>query len=111
MGDYHEQFLASCLAVRRATQTLYHELQSVPYLYPYPSDGNFVLCKILDSFTASQLTSQLYEQHKIFINDCSRKKGLDGQFVRIASRTTEENIELVRVLRSLSAQKQGKETR
>jgi histidinol-phosphate/aromatic aminotransferase/cobyric acid decarboxylase-like protein len=107
MGEYQEQFLASCLAVRRATQTLHHELQSVPYLYPYPSEANFVLCKILGSFTASQLTSQLYEQHKIFINNCSHKKGLDDQFVRIASRTTEENIELVRVLRSLSDTKTG----
>ena len=102
MGDYHEQFLASCLAVRKATQTLYHGLQSVPYLYPYPSEANFVLCKILGSFTASELTSQLYEQHKIFINNCSRKISVDDQFVRIASRTTEENIELVGVLRSLS---------
>ena len=102
MGDYHEQFLASCLAVRKATQTLYHGLQSVPYLYPYPSEANFVLCKILGSFTASELTSQLYEQHKILINNCSRKISVDDQFVRIAPRTTEENVELVGVLRSLS---------
>jgi histidinol-phosphate/aromatic aminotransferase/cobyric acid decarboxylase-like protein len=101
IGNYQKEFLDSCAAVREATQVLYHELQSVSYLSPYPSEGNFVLCKIHSKFTGSQLTKQLYDQHKIFINDCSGKKGLTDQFVRIASRTTEENVDLARVLRSL----------
>ena len=97
----------SCIEVRDATKLLYAELQSVPYLYPYPSQGNFVLCKILYGFTAAQLTAALYDEFKILVNDCSRKKGLDDRFVRIASRTKEDNIQLVQALRQLSGVKQN----
>lgn len=102
IGNYHQQFLDSCSDVRIATQILYDELKSVPYLYPYPSDGNFVLCKILYGFTAAQLTSALFEKHSMLINDSSGKRGLDNRFVRLASRTKEENLELAEALRSLT---------
>lgn len=101
IGKYQKEFLHSCTAVQAATQTLYLELKSVPYLSPFPSEGNFVLCKIQTRFTSSQLTTRLFNEHKMFINDCSGKKGLGDQFVRIASRTTEENANLVRALNSL----------
>jgi threonine-phosphate decarboxylase len=102
MMNYQQQFVDSCNGVREATKILYAGLQSVPYLYPYPSQGNFVLCKILYGFTAEQLTATLYKEFKILINDCSRKRGLDDHFVRIASRTKEDNIQLVQDLRQLS---------
>jgi histidinol-phosphate/aromatic aminotransferase/cobyric acid decarboxylase-like protein len=102
IGNYQQQFLDSCSSVRIATQVLYNELKSVPYLYPYPSEGNFVLCKILYGFTAAQLTSDLFEKHNMLINDSSGKRGLDARFVRLASRTKEENLELTEALRSLT---------
>ena len=102
VGNYQQQFVDSCAEVRRATQVLYNELRAVPYLQPYPSQGNFVLCKVVYDFTAEQLTTRLFDEFKMLINNCSRKKGLDGNFVRIASRTKEENIQLVEALRSLS---------
>jgi histidinol-phosphate/aromatic aminotransferase/cobyric acid decarboxylase-like protein len=105
MMNYQQQFVDSCNEVREATKILYTELQSVPYLYPYPSQGNFVLCKILYGFTAAQLTAALYNEFRILVNDCSRKRGLDDHFVRIASRTKEDNIQLVQALRQLSVVK------
>jgi threonine-phosphate decarboxylase len=102
IGNYQQEFVDSCAEVRMATQILYNELRSVPYLYPYPSQGNFVLCKMLSSFTATELTEILFKEFKMLINDCSRKKGLDHRFVRIASRTKEENAKLVQALRSLA---------
>jgi threonine-phosphate decarboxylase len=109
MVNYQQQFADSCKQVREATRMLYDELQSIPYIYPYPSQGNFVLCKTLDGFTATQLTTSLYQEFRMLINDCSHKRGLSDCFVRIASRTKEDNVQLVQALRQLTDAVPGKD--
>jgi histidinol-phosphate/aromatic aminotransferase/cobyric acid decarboxylase-like protein len=42
--------------------------------------------------------ARLFDEFGVLVNDCSGKRGLDSRFFRIASRTTEENQELVRIL-------------
>ena len=101
MGSYRKEFLQSCVDVQIATKSLYRGLASIPYLHAYPSEGNFVLCKTLSGWTASDLTDRLFSEFRMLINDCSKKKGLDSSFVRIASRTLEENTELVEALKVL----------
>lgn len=99
--DYQQQFADSCEMVKSATQRLYCGLQDVPYLSPYPTQGNFVLCRILYGFNASELTEHLFNQNRILVNNCGGKEGLDEYFVRIACRTEEENTELLRALHDL----------
>ena len=89
--------------MRYATQTLYSGLQSVPYLHPYPTQGNFVLSQVIHGITAGELTARLFKESNILINDCSGKRGLDNRFVRMASRTVEENAQLVQALQLLAA--------
>ena len=101
--DYRQEFADSCAKVRQASQFLSAGLKGVPYLHPYPSQGNFVLSRLIYGFTATELTSSLFEEFQVLINDCSRKKGLDGSFVRMASRTMEENAQLVQALQALDA--------
>ena len=101
--NYRQEFADSCGEVRRASQFLASGLQQVPYLRPYPSQGNFVLSKLLYGFTGTELTTRLFEEFKVLINDCSRKMGLDGSFVRMASRTVEENAQLIQALQALDA--------
>ena len=98
MGWYGSQFADSCTQVRSATQALYRGLQSVPFLEPYPSRGNYILCRTSSDLTGSGITARLYDEFGVLVNDCSGKRGLDSRFFRIASRTTEENEELVRIL-------------
>ena len=101
MPGYQEQFDRSCELVRNATQRLYAGLQGVPYLNPYPTQGNFVLCRILYGFTGSELTEHLFNEYRILVNNCGGKQGLDEYFVRIACRTEEENAGLLNALRDL----------
>ncbi len=103
IGPYLQEYAKSCSQVRYATQTLYSGLQSVPYLHPYPTQGNFVLSQVIHGITAGELTARLFKESNILINDCSGKRGLDNRFVRMASRTVEENAQLVQALQSLSA--------
>jgi histidinol-phosphate/aromatic aminotransferase/cobyric acid decarboxylase-like protein len=98
MSRFGAQFADSCTRVRQATQSLYRGLQSVPNIDPYPTHGNYVLCRTSPDLTGSEITARLFDEFGVLVNDCSGKRGLDSRFFRIASRTTEENQELVRIL-------------
>jgi len=101
MPDYQEQFYRSCELLKSATQRMYSWLQDISYIKPYPTQGNFVLCRILHGFNASELTAHLFNRHRILANNCGGKEGLDDSFLRLACRTEEENAELLEALRDL----------
>jgi histidinol-phosphate/aromatic aminotransferase/cobyric acid decarboxylase-like protein len=106
MREYSGDFVVSCDSVRTATNKLYEGLSSVSYLHPYPSEGNYVLSRILHSFTGESLTATLFNEFGMLINNMSTKRGLDleeGSFVRMASKTAEENGELVRAVQELES--------
>src|SRR5690606_15107273 len=60
-------------------ERLYEELHDVPYLKPYPTRSNFILCRVVDK-DALQLKKDLVEKYGIFIRyfnnselkDCNR---------------------------------------
>ena len=56
-------FLAGNVArLRRERARLYASLQAVPFLQPYPSQANFILCQVLSPFTAAGLKNSLSER-------------------------------------------------
>ena len=101
MGDYREEYAESCRRVREATHDLVRKLGEVTYLHPYPTQGNFVLCSILQGFTGQEVTERLFEDSRVLVNNCGLKNGLDGNFIRIACRTKEENNHLVESLKRI----------
>ena len=103
LGGYDAEFADSCAQVRRATQALYRGLEGVPFLKPYPTYGNYVLCRTSSDLTGSEITARLFDEFGVLVNDCSGKRGLDSRFFRIASRTTEENERLVSILLAIAS--------
>ena len=95
MGSYQWEYTESCRRVRQATRNLVRGLEGVPYLYPYPTQGNFVLLQVLYGFTGEELEARLFEDSRVLVNNCGSKEGLDGEFIRIACRTEEDNGRLV----------------
>lgn len=57
----------------------------------YPSKANFILLEIMNNSSSVQVMLDLVEQYGIYVRECSDKIGLDGQFLRIASRSRKEN--------------------
>jgi histidinol-phosphate/aromatic aminotransferase/cobyric acid decarboxylase-like protein len=102
MADYRGEYAESCRRVREATGRLVRGLSEVPFLYPYPTQGNFVLCWILYGFTGEQLASRLFEDCRVLVNNCGSKDGLEGNFIRIACRTEEDNGRLIDALKRLA---------
>jgi len=98
MRGYASEYQESCRQVRNATKRLVRGLDYVPYLHPYPTQGNFVLCWILYGFTGQELAERLFEDSRIMVNDCGAKEGLEGNFIRVACRTEADNDRLVEAL-------------
>jgi histidinol-phosphate/aromatic aminotransferase/cobyric acid decarboxylase-like protein len=78
------------------TMEFYKDLSKIPNLTLYPSKGNFILVELPLGINSFDFTIDLLLNYNIYVRDCSDKIGLDGQFLRVASRSLEENITIVK---------------
>lgn len=102
-----EDFLSEYEKVRvryiKETQIFFSQLKSISGIKLYPSLANFGLVEICDGSSAADFVSKLLIAHGIYTRNCSDKIGLDGEFVRIASRKLEENTVILTAIRDLMA--------
>jgi len=100
VGSYRDEFVLSCGLVRRTCQDFYQQLRMIDGLEPIEPDANFVFCKITTpGVSGAQLARDLYVDHGILIKDCTSKSMPNADvYLRIASRTPEDNRHLVRAL-------------
>ncbi|MDO8482504.1 MAG: histidinol-phosphate transaminase [bacterium] len=76
-------------------------LSKIPEIRVYPSKANSFLVELLDGSKAEDLTVRLLVRYGIYIRSCGDKVGLNGEFVRIASRNRKENSLVARALYSI----------
>ncbi len=81
------------------------EMKSIEGIKVYPSKANFALVEILSGQTSNEFTMNLLINNGIYIRDCSDKIGLEGHFVRIASRSFEENLSIISGIRKCMREK------
>ncbi len=98
LGQYQAQFLKACDHVVASTQKLFSDLEAIEGVTPYPTEGNFILCELDGSMTGTEVSTMLLDQFGILISDRTNKGGLGPHFIRIASRTEEENERLTSAL-------------
>lgn len=110
---YRREYSASCAAVREETDRLRSALSEVDGITAYPSDSNFVFCKLQDGAgTAAELTSQLLSEFGIFIKDCSGKSMPQAErFFRVASRGARDNFRLTRAVAMVVARRMASSVR
>lgn len=80
---------------------LYGALRTIPGLQVYPTGANFVLFKIQNGTTATELQARLLADHQMYVRDCSNKLGMDAFHIRVASQGREKDARLVEALRTL----------
>ena len=88
--------IVECLKGERTR--LFTALQEIPYLRPYPTQSNFILCKVVER-DAAELKSRLAQEHGIFIRYFN-KPGLRDH-VRISVGRPQDTDVLVEALRAL----------
>ncbi len=98
---YQREFVASCRAVRVSCDDLCHSLGSIDGVTVSRSDANFAFCRIPEESPGGpEVTRKLFVEHNILIKHCDGKTMSDAdRYLRIASRTPEQNQVLVEALR------------
>jgi histidinol-phosphate/aromatic aminotransferase/cobyric acid decarboxylase-like protein len=99
VGKYGSDYRASCAAIAAERKRFARALADTGLLHVYPSEANYLLCRILGTETAPALTERLLWGYQILIKDLTGKPGITGsRHIRLAVRTPEENDHLVAAL-------------
>ncbi|WP_129714881.1 histidinol-phosphate transaminase [Pedobacter sp. SYP-B3415] len=67
------------------------QLKQVEGIKVYPSMANFVLIELPAGIRSADFVAKLLITYGIYVRVCDDKIGLDGQFIRLASRSSTEN--------------------
>ncbi len=101
--DYKQEFRSSCDKVKEDRDEFYTQLSEISGLKVYKPDANYIFCRLPDSGpSAPVVTEKLFVEHNIYIKHCEGKTLPESdRYVRIASRTKLENLELTQALRTV----------
>jgi len=81
-------------------EDFYTALKSIPYLIPIPGKANYITCKLIDGYTAQEVAKYVFIHNNILIRDLSGKYEIEGEYIRVAVKTPEENMRLIEALSS-----------
>jgi histidinol-phosphate aminotransferase len=95
----HADELATVVKRLKQERTrLFAALQEIPYLKPYPTQSNFILCQVIGR-DAAELKSRLTQEHGIFVRYFN-KPGMRDR-IRISVGKPEDTDVLIEALRKL----------
>ncbi len=101
-NKYELDYKQACLSFIEERNRFFLELQQIDFLRVIPSQANYFLCEIISKYSSKELAEILLNEYNILIKDCGTKKAFKtGQYIRVAVRSTHDNIRLVRVLKEL----------
>jgi L-threonine-O-3-phosphate decarboxylase len=80
---------------------LYQDLAAMPGLNPLPGRANFLLIKTARS--SSELQQELLQRDRILVRDCVTFPELRDRYIRVAVRSTADNLRLVEGLAAILA--------
>lgn len=89
--NFRKQYEKQRLRYIGETEDFYYKLNTIEGLHIIKSNSNFFLAEITSGMTSEELFMELLFNDHVYVRDCSDKIGLSGNYVRIASRTKEEN--------------------
>ena len=103
---YRKDYDAGLVRFCQVRKEFMEGLSRISGLQCYPSQANYIMCRLTPEkaaagLTASQLTERLLTGYNILIKDLSAKKGLDGEYIRLAVRRPEENACLLTALEEI----------
>jgi histidinol-phosphate/aromatic aminotransferase/cobyric acid decarboxylase-like protein len=80
---------------------LYEAVKTMDGLRVYPTGANFVLIKVVNGMTATEMQRVLLDEFYMYVRDCSNKVGMDEYHIRVASQGRDKDAKLVEALRTL----------
>ncbi len=96
--EHVDELTEVVLLLKNERERLLVELQGIPYLKPYPTQSNFVLCQVVGR-DAADLKAQLIQKHGIFVRYFN-KPGLRDH-IRISVGRPQDTDALLTALKNL----------
>ena len=78
-----------------------NQLKELKNINILPSKANFVLVELLNGLTSEEVSLNLLVDHGVYVRNCSDKIGLEGEYIRIAARSFEENQLIYKALKAI----------
>ncbi|WP_459803789.1 pyridoxal phosphate-dependent aminotransferase [Herbidospora sp. RD11066] len=82
MNEYRH----SLRLVAHDREMMIRQLASLTGLTVFPSQGNFVLCKLPEGRDGRELRDFLIREHGVYIRECGNKLGFNSRFLRLVVR-------------------------
>ena len=98
IGKYKKDYVKACDNIRNERDRFYIELKKNIKIRVIPSQANYFTCEVLKG-KSEDLAINLLDKHGIFIKDLKGKLGVNGEYVRLAVRNTEDNNLLLQALK------------
>jgi histidinol-phosphate/aromatic aminotransferase/cobyric acid decarboxylase-like protein len=83
----------------RDTQEYFKILNEIDGIKQYPSQANFALLELKSGILADDFAFGLLVKSGVYTRTCSDKIGLDGEFIRLVSRSAIENKEIITAIK------------
>jgi len=98
--EYQQEFLVSCAQVRADRDQFYKNLCTIRGLTVYRPDANYIFCRLPDQAPSGpEVARRLFVKNNIYIKHCQGKTMPESdRYIRIASRTQDENRLVVKAL-------------
>lgn len=104
LEKYKKDYAASLKKIKAARDILVTDLSSIDGIQVYPSQANYVMCKLTtDKLTSRELAIQLLDKN-IYIKDLTSKINDGNQYIRLAVRDKKDNAYLVEELKNILQQ-------
>jgi histidinol-phosphate/aromatic aminotransferase/cobyric acid decarboxylase-like protein len=100
-NDFFEKYNNIRIRYILETQEFSRLLSKIPNIRIFSSQANFFLIELLNGYSASSVQAKLLYRYGIYVRSCGDKIGLSGEFLRIASRTLEQNMIIIQALREI----------
>ena len=96
---YDKDYVEALDRLRRCRKRFIQQLKEISLLEVYPSQANFVMCRVKKISSADLCNSLLKEN--IFVKDLTKKIKNGHQYIRLSIRGEEDNNRLLEALRQL----------
>lgn len=99
---YKKLYASACDKIAEERERFAFELEKIPNFYVFPSQANFLMCRLDGNITASKLTQILMQRYNLFIKDLTGKKCFEnGKYIRLAVRDKNDNDALLSALKDV----------
>ena len=97
LPNYQQEFKDSCKTVIKDRDIFYDQLCAIPDMKVFKPDANYIFCRLPhNALSGPEVTKRLFIEYNIYIKDSSGKTQPEAdRYIRIASRTQEENSKLI----------------